>query len=73
MAVLNSANDGCDGATGKGRPPPGGDGGRQGVRLRGGRAEPAQRSRGVQPPRVKLNGRHPARQEARPAGHETAS
>ncbi|PSK64230.1 hypothetical protein B0E53_03813 [Micromonospora sp. MH33] len=37
---------------GKGRPPSGGDGGRREVRLRGGRAEPTQRSRGVQPPRV---------------------
>ncbi|MFJ8831471.1 tyrosine-type recombinase/integrase [Micromonospora aurantiaca] len=35
----------------KGRPPSGGDGGRLVVRLRGGRAEPTQRLRGVQPPR----------------------
>nr|WP_076469193.1 tyrosine-type recombinase/integrase [Micromonospora avicenniae] len=38
----------------KGRPPSGGDGGRREVRLRGGRAEPTQRSRGVQPLRVCL-------------------
>jgi hypothetical protein len=35
-------------------PRPGGDGGRR-ERLRGGRADPTQRSRGVQPPRACLN------------------
>src|SRR5690348_9635419 len=50
VSAESAAQHGC---AERGRPPPGGDGGRRGVRLRGGRAEPAQRSRGVQPPRVK--------------------
>ncbi|WP_245724687.1 tyrosine-type recombinase/integrase [Micromonospora citrea] len=48
----NTALPGPEAHSGKGRPPSGGDGGRREVRLRGGRAEPTQRSRGVQPPRV---------------------
>ncbi|MFD6696897.1 tyrosine-type recombinase/integrase [Micromonospora aurantiaca (nom. illeg.)] len=47
----NAPSPAPEGEAAKGRPPSGGDGGRLVVRLRGGRAEPTQRLRGVQPPR----------------------